>query len=310
MYLVNFSENEKFIKSKLSSGDGMPLFGLGTYQMKGDVCTECVKTALKSGYRLIDTAVVYRNESDVGLGIKEALQEIQSLRREDIFVTTKIPPTKQGEEKAYSVICESLKKLGLDYIDLVLIHWPGVSKTPLDSLSNRILRQGSWSALQRLKDEGLVRNIGVSNFNIDHLEHLDGPAPAVNQVECHPFLPQKELHEYCTSRNILLQAYSSLGRGADDLWTHPTVLEIASRRGLSVSNVLLLWALQRGISVIPKTSKPERILSNAAVQQMLTLAGEGETLQAIGPLSSDDMLKLMALNRNAHYCWDPSTVTA
>ena len=191
----------------------IPLFGMGTYQLKKDAAREAVKNAIQEGYRLIDTARIYRNEVEVGEGIRES-----GIAREDVFITTKIPPTEQGEEKAYQAVLSSLNNLGVSWIDLVLIHWPGSAKTALDSPANTANRQGSWNALVRLQEEGKVRLIGTSNFQIDHLETLKGPFPAVNQVELHPFLTQEPLREYCASRGGVVQAYSSLkvGRNQQD----------------------------------------------------------------------------------------------
>jgi len=166
----------------LSSGAVMPMCGLGTFKSKGEDCTAACVAALQAGYRLIDTARVYRNEAAVGAALRQVQDEGQGLPREEVFLTTKIPPTEQGEEAAYAAVLSSLQQLDVKYIDLVLLHWPGKAKTPLNSPLNQQARRGSWAALIRARREGLVRDIGVSNFTQAHLEDVCFQSPQVRAV--------------------------------------------------------------------------------------------------------------------------------
>ena len=187
----------------------MPLVGLGTFQARGNECSAAVVAALHAGCRLIDTAVMYRNQAS----IVEALQ-LSGVKRSEVFITSKVPPNRHGEEEAYQCCLDELTALGTDYIDLMLIHWPGVQKRKADDPYNRAQRRGSWKALKRLHAEGKCRAVGVSNYQIRHLRELleddstessqdeNGAAammPHVNQVELHPFLGQRELRLYCES---------------------------------------------------------------------------------------------------------------
>ena len=306
----------------------MPIFGLGTYQMRGEECRAAVSSALKGGYRLIDSARVYKNEKDVAAALKDVEK---CVHRDEVFITTKITPSEQGLEKCYAALLKSLKELDVDYIDLVLIHWPGVAKTPLNSLKNAELRHESWAALARAQKEGLVRSIGVSNFNTSHLQALiefssrnSLPVPSVNQAECHPFLNQSDLLAFCNVHGIVLQAYSSLGRASAELLTSPTVLAAAAAmsatataavsanefpggRGnpkdprVSPAQALLCYALQRGLAVIPKSGSAARIAENADAARIFAAAGGS-------PLPTGTMLSLEALECGKHYCWDPATV--
>lgn len=309
----------------LSSGAQMPLCGFGSFQIKGEECTAAVTCALESGYRLIDTARIYRNEKEVGQALKRMEQE--GVVREEVFITSKVAPTEQGEEEAYTAICTSLSELGLEYIDLVLIHWPGKSKTPVQSEKNRQARRASWRALIRAKREGLVRDIGVSNFLRRHLEDpcfYGGPedqipsqvleaggggdvpaeewrcSPAVNQFECHPLLSQIELREYCKRRGIQVQAYSSLGQCDPRLMDSPVLEQVCAEVGASKHAVLLAWGLQQGIAVIPRSRSPANIRANFEAMQ----GGLGEKPL----LSMKHMDMLSAINEDTHICWDSNKV--
>lgn len=226
----------------------MPTLGLGVWQMSEGAETEhAVEWALEAGYRLIDTAAMYRNEKSVGAAVRRS-----AIQREEIFVTTKLLPV---HAKSSRELAKSLERLGLDYVDLYLIHWP----VPFRNTH-------VWRELEELQEQGLARYIGVSNFGVDKLESLRRAStrtPAVNQVQFSPFQYRRGLLEYCAERGIVLEAYSPLARGSgvDD----PTIRGVADRLGRTPAQVMLRWAIQHGAVVIPKSSDRDRILSNAQV---------------------------------------------
>jgi diketogulonate reductase-like aldo/keto reductase len=237
---------------KLNSGYDMPLLGFGVFQVKeGAECEQAVRDALAAGYRHIDTAAVYGNEASVGKALAEC-----GLPRQDVFVTTKVWISEFGTDKTRKACRKSLELLRLDYVDLYLIHWP--------------VRQGvmeAWQAMQALRDEGLCRSIGISNFTVRRLEEAFFPhtdeTPAVNQIELHPFYARKDVRAACAAKGIQVEAYSPLVRGQrmDD----PTLKDVAGNCGKSPAQVLIRWALQHGIVAIPKSVRPERIRQNADV---------------------------------------------
>lgn len=250
--------------------------------------------ALKLGYRLIDTAGVYKNEEDIGSALKELCPKY-GLTRSDLFITSKLGPACQGTQAAYDACVQSLQHLQMDYVDLYLIHWPGISKLKPHEEGHAEARRQSWMTLERLQKEGKARNIGVSNYTVQHLDQLLTHAticPAVLQVEYHPYLVQTDLLEWCHTHNTHLQAYSSLGRG--QMFDDTQVKEIATRLHRKPSQVLLKWALQQNIGVIPKTSNPERLAENAALWDL--------------ELTTEDMDTLKKLNKNQHICWDPTQI--
>eukprot|EP00605_Chrysophyceae_sp_TOSAG23-4_P000664 GSChrysophyteH1.ASY1.ANO1.746.1 assembled CDS len=296
---------------ELDSGATLPLIGFGTYKLKGEQCYEAVLAALGSGYRLVDTARVYRNEVEVGRALKDS-----EICRESIFLTSKVPPTEQGEDAAYDAIQDSLVKLGVSYIDLMLIHWPGKSKTPLESSANADARRGSWRALIRAKREGLVRDIGVSNFSISHLDDPcfkaapTGPPticslPALNQIECHPLCQQKEIRSYCAQSGIAVQAYSSLCCGNVDVLNGTMLKSAFNAANLSTNGfisspqqLLLTWALQQGLAVIPKASNAERIANNYSF-----MIEALKRIRATTALLTPDIMALLDLEKDVHLCW-------
>ena len=235
----------------LKSGARIPQVGLGVWQTPSGATTrQAVVAALNAGYRHIDTARIYGNEADVGAGIRES-----GVARADVFVTTKLWNADQGYDPALRAFDASLQRLGLDYVDLYLIHWPVAGK-----------RFDSWRALERISDEGRARSIGVSNFLVPHLQELLGETrkvPAVNQIEVSPFLQRRETRALCGKHGIVVEAYSPLthGRRLD----HPVVKDVARRVGRSVAQVLLRWGLQQGAVVLPKSTKPARIAENGAL---------------------------------------------
>src|SRR5690606_41992222 len=205
-------------------GRSAPQLGLGVWQVENDVAASAVKTALDIGYRSIDTAAIYGNEEGVGRGIAQS-----DVKREDLFVTTKLWNDRHGHDLSKSAFEESLEKLGLDYVDLYLIHWPVPT-------NGRYV--AAWETIIQLRDEGRAKSIGVSNFNINHLQKLldkTGVLPVVNQIELHPHFQQAELREFHAEHDIITEAWSPLGRGK--LWEEPTLAAIARRHGRSVAQV-------------------------------------------------------------------------
>jgi diketogulonate reductase-like aldo/keto reductase len=266
-------------KIRLDNGVEMPIFGLGTYQMQnGRETYQAVLYALQIGYKLIDTAKMYGNEKDVG----EALRK-SGVPREEIFVTTKLWNSDHGYQSTIDACNRSLKALGFSYLDLYLIHWPVGG-----------LRNETWKAMESLLKAGKCRAIGVSNYMIWHLEELlenSSTTPAVNQVEFSPYLYQKNLLEFCRSHKIQLEAYSPLTKGHK--LKDPKLMAIASKYSKTSAQILIRWALQHQVVVIPKSSRKERIRENSEVFDF--------------SLSTDDMKALDAFNQGLRTSWDPST---
>ncbi|MEH7444806.1 aldo/keto reductase [Bacillus sp. JJ1122] len=261
----------------LHNGVKMPWFGLGVFKVKeGSEVVDSVMAAIKNGYKSIDTAAVYQNEEGVGQAIKEA-----GVPREELFVTTKVWNADQGYESTLKAFETSMEKLGLEYLDLYLIHWPVEGKY-----------KDTWKALEKLYKDGRVRAIGVSNFHVHHLKDLMDDAeikPMVNQVEYHPHLAQTELLEFCKAEGIQMEAWSPLKQG--ELLSEPTIVEIAESHGKSPSQVILRWDLQNGVVTIPKSIKEHRIVENADVFNF--------------ELSSEDMDRLNNLNKDERVGPDP-----
>ncbi|WP_028538940.1 MULTISPECIES: aldo/keto reductase [Paenibacillus] len=265
----------------LNNGVQMPWLGLGVFKAKeGEEVVQAVKAAIRAGYRSIDTASAYRNEEGVGQGVREALQE-NGLQRKDVFITSKVWNSDQGFETTLKSFDDSLKRLGLDYLDLFLVHWPVKGKY-----------KETYRALEKVYAEGKVRAIGVSNFQIHHLEDLLSEAkvvPAVNQVEFHPYLTQKELLRYCTEKGIQLEAWSPLGQG--HLLEHELLKGIASKYGKTVAQIILRWDVQLGVVTIPKSIREARIIENADIFDF--------------ELSAEEMQAIDGLNRNQRFGSDP-----
>lgn len=232
-----------------NDGRTIPQLGLGVYKVADDEAARVVETAIDAGYRHVDTAALYNNERGVGQGISAS-----GIAREDVFVTTKVWDTDHGYDRTLRAFETSREKLGLEYVDLYLIHWPVPSKD---------LYVETWRALERLKADGLARSIGVSNFNTHHLDRVlaeSDVVPVLNQVELHPWLPQTEVREYDTSHGILTEAWSPLARGRI---IGDSVLEaIGVAHGKSAAQVVIRWHLQLGNVVIPKSVTDARIREN------------------------------------------------
>lgn len=238
-------------KATLHNGVKMPWVGLGVYKMKNDQeVVNAVKSALEIGYRSIDTAQFYDNEEGVGQAIKES-----GIPREEIFVTTKIWNTHQGYDLTLKTFEKSLEKLGMDYVDLYLVHWPVPGKY-----------KETWKALEHLYEQKKVRAIGVSNFLIHHLEDLFQEAeikPMVNQVEFHPQLFQKDLLNFCNEHQILLEAWSPLARGK--YFVDPVLQELSQKYGKTPAQIMLRWDVQHGVVTIPKSTHAQRQKENADI---------------------------------------------
>lgn len=265
----------------LNNGVKMPGFGLGVFKVEeGPELVEAVKAAIKNGYRSIDTAAIYENEEGVGEGIRQGLKET-GLSREELFVTSKVWNSDLGYEETLKAYETSLQKLGLDYLDLYLIHWPVEGKY-----------KDAWRALETLYKKDKVKAIGVSNFQIHHLENLLQNAevkPVINQVEYHPRLTQKELRAYCEQQNIQLEAWSPLMQG--ELLDNDVLSAIAAKHNKSTAQVILRWDVQNGVITIPKSTKEHRIIQNADIFDF--------------ELTSDEMQEIDALNQNHRVGPDP-----
>lgn len=259
--------------TKLANGVEMPWFGLGVFKVQeGQEVVDSVKAAIKAGYRSIDTATVYGNEEGVGQAIRES-----GVAREELFITTKVWNNDQGYDSTLAAFDLSLSKLGLDYVDLYLVHWPIRAKY-----------KDTWRALEKLYADGKVRAIGVSNFQIDHLEDLlteTNVKPMVNQVELHPLLSQLELREYCKAQGIQIEAWAPLAQG--NLLDNEVIADIAARHNKTLPQVILRWDLQNGIVTIPKSVKEERIIANADIFDF--------------ELSEDEISRINALNNNQRF---------
>lgn len=241
-------------KITLNNGLQMPGMGLGVFQVENDATAEMVKNAIEVGYRSIDTAAIYGNEAGVGEGIKQALTST-NLQREDLFITSKVWNDGLSYEETVTAYEESLEKLGLDYLDLYLIHWPGKDKYA-----------ESWKALEDLYDQGKIKAIGVCNFTVAHLKNLLSFArvkPVVNQVEFHPRLQQAELRSFCDKHEIQLEAWAPLMQGG--LLEDATISKIAEKYSKSNTQVILRWDVQNGIITIPKSVRRERMMQNADI---------------------------------------------
>ncbi|MGN6713246.1 aldo/keto reductase [Anaerocolumna jejuensis] len=243
----------------LNNGVKIPCIGFGTWQTpEGEVAYESVKAALECGYRHIDTAAMYGNEASVGRAVKES-----GIKREDIFITSKLGNTQHGYEDTKEAFLQTLANLGTDYLDLYLIHWPNPIKYR-DSWQSA--NAGSWKAMEEFYEQGKIRALGISNFLPHHIDTLLETAkikPAVNQLRLCPGLTQEEVSAYCLKHDILLEAYSPLGTGK--LFTVEKMQELAAKYGKSIAQVGIRWSLQMGYLPLPKSVTPSRIKENAEV---------------------------------------------
>ncbi len=262
---------------EMNDGYKIPVVGLGTWKSEpGEATYKAVLDSINAGYRHIDTARAYDNEADVGRAVQDA-----DINRKDLFITTKLWNRHQGYDEAIEACEKSLARLGCDYIDLYLIHWPLKDK-----------RNESWRALIELQKQGLCRSIGVSNFTIDNLKELEDKfevIPAANQVEFHPYHYQKDLLEYCNSKNIIIEAYSPLvhAKRMDE----ERLVAISEEIGKTPAQILIRWAMQRGMVVLPKSVNESRIIENFAVFDF--------------EISDSLMKRLDDLDERYVTCWDP-----
>jgi len=265
---------------KLRNGVEMPILGLGVWQSApGDETRRAVAAALAAGYRHVDTARAYRNEADVGAAIRES-----GVPRGEVFVTTKLWNADHGYDKALRAVDKSLESLGLEQVDLYLVHWPVEG-----------LRRETWRAMEKILADGKARAVGVSNYTIRHLDELLGHAkvpPAVDQVEFSPFLFQRGLLEHCRRSGVQLEAYGPLVRGHK--MEHPVLAELARKHARTPAQVLLRWGIQHEVVVIPKSVRPERIRENADPFGFALDAG--------------DMAALDGLDEGYRTSWDPTEV--
>lgn len=265
---------------ELHNGVKMPAFGLGVYKVEeGEQLEKTIHTALDLGYRLIDTASFYKNEEGVGQGIRNS-----GIPREELFITTKVWNSEQGYENTLKAFDDSMERLGLDYLDLYLVHWPVKGKY-LDT----------WRALEELYRKGRVKAIGVSNFKIHHLKDLLSHAaekPVINQVELHPLLSQVELRGFCQQNDIKVEAWSPLSRGR--FLDEPILGKIAAQHGKTPAQVILRWHLQNQIIPIPKSVTPTRLKENADIFDF--------------QLSQKDMDEINELNKDQRFGADPDHI--
>ncbi|MBA9026362.1 aldo/keto reductase [Peribacillus huizhouensis] len=267
--------------TNLHNGVKMPWFGIGVFKVEeGPELVNAVKLAIKHGYRSIDTAAIYENEAGVGQAIREGIIET-NIPREELFITSKVWNSDLGYESTIAAYETSLKKLGLEYLDLYLIHWPVEGKY-----------KEAWRALETLYKEGRVKAIGVSNFQVHHLEDLMNDAeikPMVNQVEYHPRLTQKEIQAFCQEHGIQLEAWSPLMQG--QLLDNLVLQEIANNYSKTIAQVILRWDLQNGVVTIPKSTKEHRIVENSTIFDF--------------ELTKEEMQRINKLNQNLRVGPDP-----
>ncbi len=260
----------------LNTGASIPQVGLGVFRASNKETRSAVLAAFRAGYRHVDTARIYNNEGEVGAAIAES-----GLKRSELFITTKLWNNDQGFDSALRAFDASLDRLKVDYVDLYLIHWP-VPKRRVDS----------WRALEQLFNEKRARAIGVSNYQVNHLDELFAHAkvpPAVNQIEVHPFLQQREVRDACAKRGVVVEAYSPLTTGAR--LSHPVVVEVAKEAKRTPAQVLLRWGIQHGMVVLPKSTHEGRITENGALFDFT--------------LDASAMKRLDALEEGLVTGWDP-----
>ncbi|MDM7982265.1 MAG: aldo/keto reductase [Rhizobium sp.] len=252
----------------LNDGARIPQVGLGVWQTPNDEAAPAVKGALSAGYRHVDTAAVYENEEGVGEGIRQS-----GIDRSEIYLTTKLWNTEQGYDQTLKAFDASLKRLGTDYVDLYLIHWPS---------AHRGLFVDTWKAFVKLKEEGRAKSIGVSNFYPEHIEKIiaeTGVTPVINQIELHPDFQQREARAFHEKHGIATQSWSPLGQGK--LLGHSAIADIAAKLGRTPAQVIIRWHIDNGLVVIPKSVTPSRISENFKVFDFKLSAEDLDTLNGL-----------------------------
>jgi diketogulonate reductase-like aldo/keto reductase len=278
---MSIQETASIPRLELNDGHSIPQLGFGVFQVPAEETRQAVERALRTGYRLIDTAAAYGNEAEVGEAIAQS-----GLDRGEVFLTTKLWNDDQGHGEATAAFEHSLERLGMEYVDLYLIHWPAPSR-------GRYVE--TWKALCELRADGRARSIGVSNFTVENLERVieaTDVVPAVNQIELHPWLIQNELRQFHSEHGILTEAWSPLARGGD-LLQEPTIDRIAAAQGRTAAQVVLRWHIQLGNVVIPKSVTPSRIEENF---QLFDFA-----------LSEEEVLEISELDSGRRTGPDPAT---
>lgn len=248
---MTFTPDHMAIRN-LNNGQQIPQLGLGVYKVGQDIAVDLVQAAIETGYRRVDTAALYDNEQEVGAAIRRS-----GIAREEIFVTTKIWNDRQGFDNALEAIDESLNRLNIDYLDMLLIHWPAPAQDKFVE---------TWAAFEKVVDSGKVRGIGVSNFNQHHLEKLlaaGGTIPAINQIELHPGFQQADLRAFNASHGIATEAWAPIGRGRYN--DEPILVDLAKKHSKSVAQIIIRWHIELSNLVIPKTSNPDRLRENIDV---------------------------------------------
>lgn len=261
-------KNIDVAQTMLSNGQVIPQLGLGTYLVKGETCESIVLEALKLGYRHIDTAMVYQNEAEVGRAIERS-----GIDRESLFVTTKLANTEQTDVQAGFE--RSLDRLGLDYVDMYLLHWP---------LPQRKTAIPAWEEIVHIGNTGRAKTVGVCNFEIDHLERLieeTGVTPVVNQIELHPEHQRTDLVAYCAERGIAIEAWGPLAQAKSDLLNQESIVTAAKAHGKTPGQVVLRWHLERGNIVIPKTQTPSRLSENLDIFDFALTETEQAAINAL-----------------------------
>lgn len=265
---------------KLSDDNSIPQLGLGLWQVSSqEDFNHAFNSAIKAGYKLFDTAQIYKNEDLLGKAIKTS-----KVKRSDLFITTKIAVNNFGYKKTHSSFDTSLKKLQTDYVDLILLHFP-IS----------VLRKKSWKALEEIRQSGRAKSIGVSNYTIRHLEEMKKYAnqmPVINQVELHVFLQQPKLIEYCQKNNIVVEAYSPLAHSK--VMDNEVIASLAEKHSKTYAQIMLRYLIELGTVVIPKSVHPDRIKQNIDVFDF--------------SLDKSDINKLKKLDKNYRTCWNPTSI--
>lgn len=253
---------------KLNDGRHIPQLGMGVYQIPNETLPDVIAAGVELGYRLIDGAFFYDNEQGMGEGVRKA-----NAPREDLFVTSKVWTSDHGYDQARRAIENSVKATGLDYLDLMLIHWPCPEKN---------LYVDTWKALIAAREDGLVKSVGVSNFNPDHLDRIideTGVAPVLNQIELHPRMQQAAMRAENEKRGVLTQSWTPLGRGA--AFDSPVIETIAARTGKTPAQVVLRWHIEMGASAIPRSSRKERLAENFDIFDFQLTASDMDTISAL-----------------------------